>query len=1142
MRLVHPFKYFFSRGLVTLLFFLFLIPNVKAQYCSENSLPLNLRRGLVTFFPFCNSIEDKSSISSSVTINKVTLGVDRFGKPKSAAQFKRDSISYIFIPAHPRFENNSFSISLWFKTNLIMQGGTAGQYDQSIVSYSPVNWATANAAFNVELSTEDNSVIQTNMWTPRTFNQYIRTNTGIVNSTDWVHFVLVYDGVAKTKKIFINGLLYASRSAEVAYNSQTGLCIGSTNQTSTGDFGGSFDGLIDDFAFWNRPLEDCEITQLYNNFSLPGSPTATIIYSGSPYCKKGIAKAELVGMQGGLFSSELGIKIDEKTGSIDLENSSDGTYDILYSLGSGTCTSVTLTSITILPPPNLLIDKPLPSTCINQTPFTLNYALPVGGKYHGRGIDNNVFDPSISGLGLNTIFYVFTSVNGCTNSISTSIYVNDTPRIIVSPNSSICMGETIQLTAINALKFSWSPSTGLSSITGNSVMASPISTTNYTVQGTDLNGCSASTVVLITVNPLPIANVLYTDGPYCNNGQVIPSLSGQTGGRFSAGEGLVITPDSGIIDLARSNPGSYTVTYSFSNLTCSSFTEVSITILENPKVSFSNTLPTQCLNGNPFLITGGFPLGGIYSGPGIVDGKFYPSTVDIGNQTIFYSFTSVNGCFSSISNTINVVQFSQISLSGDKVICLGLSTTLTALNSQIFSFTPNTSLVITGPSSAIANPITSTTYLVTGIDINGCNSFSSFSVTVLPPISDDVQGLTHFCSGSKIEISSKGLPPFRWYRNGTLLEGQNLDKLDVNQPGNYQVISRDKNGCTSTSITKTIIEHPLPDAGLISPLTPVICEGSSVQLRATGGVSYQWYLDLRPISFSNFDTFSATIPGRYIVDVSSDKGCIQRANNSILLVKYTKPTVNFDFDKFCINKPVLFTSNSYTQNSGTVKTIWKINDSIRSIETNYSHVFPVSSNYKVRYIIEPISCPNLADSIDKIITIADTIKGINYPPVNVSANKPFILNARNIGINYTWSPDLFLNNPSVRNPVIVTSRQQFYKILITQKSGCTTIDSLLVRVFIFSDIFLPTGFTPDNDGINDRFYPIKVGISEMKIFRVFNRWGNLIYDNKNADQNSGWDGTFKGQKLPIESYVWIAEGIDLDGKVVSRSGNVVLIR
>jgi len=90
------------------------------------------------------------------------------------------------------------------------------------------------------------------------------------------------------------------------------------------------------------------------------------------------------------------------------------------------------------------------------------------------------------------------------------------------------------------------------------------------------------------------------------------------------------------------------------------------------------------------------------------------------------------------------------------------------------------------------------------------------------------------------------------------------------------------------------------------------------------------------------------------------------------------------------------------------------------------------------------------------------------------------------------------------------------------------------------DIIVAKVFTPNNDGINDILKPIVSGVPELKTFSIYNRWGNLIFSTKDA--NTGWDGTLKGVPQPIETYLWFAEGIDKNGKVIQRKGMVTLAR
>ena len=90
------------------------------------------------------------------------------------------------------------------------------------------------------------------------------------------------------------------------------------------------------------------------------------------------------------------------------------------------------------------------------------------------------------------------------------------------------------------------------------------------------------------------------------------------------------------------------------------------------------------------------------------------------------------------------------------------------------------------------------------------------------------------------------------------------------------------------------------------------------------------------------------------------------------------------------------------------------------------------------------------------------------------------------------------------------------------------------------DIYMPTGFTPNGDGRNDRFKPFPVGIKQLNYFKIFNRWGQLLYSTTTL--HTGWDGRFGGNFQPNAVYVWMVQGITKENKVITKKGTVSLIR
>lgn len=165
--------------------------------------------------------------------------------------------------------------------------------------------------------------------------------------------------------------------------------------------------------------------------------------------------------------------------------------------------------------------------------------------------------------------------------------------------------------------------------------------------------------------------------------------------------------------------------------------------------------------------------------------------------------------------------------------------------------------------------------------------------------------------------------------------------------------------------------------------------------------------------------------------------------------------------------------------------------------------------------------------------------GIRYPTVKTIANTPTPLEARNIGTSYLWLPSAGLDNPRIQKPVFRFDRNMEYLIQLGGNDGCEVVDTLDVVVFERADIFVPSAFSPNDDGHNDYLDIFTPGMREIR-FWVFNRWGQLMFETRDPRQR--WDGYFKGNRQPLETYVWIAEGITLTGERIRRRGQTVLIR
>ena len=158
-------------------------------------------------------------------------------------------------------------------------------------------------------------------------------------------------------------------------------------------------------------------------------------------------------------------------------------------------------------------------------------------------------------------------------------------------------------------------------------------------------------------------------------------------------------------------------------------------------------------------------------------------------------------------------------------------------------------------------------------------------------------------------------------------------------------------------------------------------------------------------------------------------------------------------------------------------------------------------------------------------------------------NQPLQLKASG-GVKYSWSPATWLNKTDISNPVAIYSEDvenATYKVYVFNEANC--VDSAFVSVKIFKtnpQVFVPTAFTPDGDGRNDLFRPIAVGISRIEYFRVFNRWGQLVFST--TVNGKGWDGRIGGKEQGSGTFVWLVKGVDYTGKTFFAKGTVTLIR
>lgn len=217
---------------------------------------------------------------------------------------------------------------------------------------------------------------------------------------------------------------------------------------------------------------------------------------------------------------------------------------------------------------------------------------------------------------------------------------------------------------------------------------------------------------------------------------------------------------------------------------------------------------------------------------------------------------------------------------------------------------------------------------------------------------------------------------------------------------------------------------------------------------------------------------------------------------------------------------------------------WTPADSLSDADNPFTYANPLQTTIYTVTVTDTLGCPK---------PVSDSMVLSVIPPVNAFAGNDTIIATGQLlqlhatgGTYYAWSPPDGLNDPSLADPVTSSKTDIEYKVKVSTPEGCFAYDSINIRYITGPEIYVPNAFSPNGDGKNDVFRPIPVGITEIAYFRIFDRWGNEVYETK--DYLQGWNGYYKGKPADAGTYVWEVSGKDFNGRAWMKKGTVVLIR
>ncbi|GAO45730.1 gliding motility-associated C-terminal domain-containing protein [Flavihumibacter petaseus] len=749
-------------------------------------------------------------------------------------------------------------------------------------------------------------------------------------------------------------------------------------------------------------------------------------------------------------------------------------------------------------------------------PLCLNSAAPTLPATSNNGINGTWSPATINTGALGTTTYTFTpDASSCGVPTTIDITITDQIAPIFDPIAPFCAGATapvLPAASLNGITGSWSPAVVSNTVSGT-----------YTFTP-DAGQCAAPVSIDITVTP-----------------GATPSFAAIPA--FCAGTTAPVLPTTSIngitgtwVPAIVSNTASGTYTFIPDAGQCAEPISIDITVASSIIPVFDAIGPV-CVNGIAPLLAN-TSLNGI-------SGTWNPSVINTAVRGVTtYNFTpAAGGC--GLPASIDITITDQITPTFNAIAAFCAGSSAPAL--------PATSLNgITGTwSPAVVSNTVSGTYTFTP-DANQCAASTTLTINVAEPTT----------STTEITLCNKELP-YSWNGQSYTASGTYTVKLtnaagcdstatlilsavDVvtsqtlitrcvndmpfvwngntySQPGSYQVQLTSAGGCDSIATLVLAVRQPAT---------------STTSLRICANeLPYTW----------NGTTY--TTAGTYTAVLTDAFGCDSTAMLNLAVAPLPTATVSAaEIACAGASTPVSLQltgsgpwSVTYTEN-GTTKTINNI--------TTPNFQFPVNLQGNTTINVTSVSdatCTNSQVQAGATINAIVPVAGVTLPPQTTYESMPLQLQGRDLGDGYTyqWSPGTGISSNTVKDPIFRNDFGMEYLIRMYSPAGCETVDTLRVSVIspqqgATPDLLVPNAWTPNGDGQNDVLLPYPIKIRQLNYFRVFNRWGQLMYETK--DLGKGWNGIYNGQLQPIDTYVWTVQGVGIDGTVITKSGNAALIR
>lgn len=722
--------------------------------------------------------------------------------------------------------------------------------------------------------------------------------------------------------------------------------------------------------------------------------------------------------------------------------------------------------------------------------------------------------------------------------------VLNTPPVPVVNNPTACVGSPLLFTATGGTAYAWTGPSAFNSAVQNPTLnnAQVSNAGNYTVIVTGANSCTASAVSIASVAPVPTLSIVGTNTMCSQNfngstNTVALSVSGANTYTWTnptgflpptaTGTNMNVTSPVSLIPVV----GGVTVNATGA-LGCTAQAVYNLTVVPNPVLTFAPAQPTLCYGKTATISVSGASTYVWASGNTL---NTTTGSLVTASPTVNTTYTVIGGALGCNSDnhfiTATVVPNPTVFISsGTPTICYGSGITLNGNGASTYSWYPNTAISNTSMNTAFVNPLSNQEYTLVGM-ANSCTSTATREVTVIPlPTLQMAADKTTICYGQVAHLVANGAFNYQWTPStGLDNPTSNVVSASPEQTTTYMV-SGMNGACTGTAIV-TINVVPRPEL-LITTSNQKICEGNSTTIFVSGSQNYNWS-PMQTINLISPNTASVNPMQNtnYTITAYNTAGTLNCSVTREILIEVV-PQVTATVGG---NVAICEGESTKLMASGSNTYSWSPTTGLSDASSNSPYATPKSTTVYQVLVSNGGFCGATGSVMVTVHPQPTVDAGIGG---TFNLDEPMYLNAVGNG-TLTWISGDGIQCAVCPNTQLTTNKGGCYKIQAVNQYGCKAYDDVCIEVTANYNLYIPNSFTPNDDGNNDVFQIYGTGFNKVEII-VFDRWGEKLFTT--TDAQKGWDGTYKGQRVKEDSYVYQVKFTTLDGKAHTKTGHVTVLK